>query len=189
MSSDELDEPSGRDFAGRDHFAAIPWCAELLNTPGLTLWSPPRDATLWTRTLNVPDAVAAFLLFYRAPATPRTALVEEVSALVSLGPGINGFPGVAHGGIIAVTFDEVLGRHVWLNGSDREGGLPNPVHMTKYLTSTFARPVPVPGTYRVVSRIARHEGRRVYVTGEMRDGEGTVLATADALWVAVKTKL
>jgi hypothetical protein len=59
------------------HFKAIPWCASHLSSPNLIIETPhtrvPKpdcDEALIAQTLNRPDAIAAFAVFWTPPPSP-----------------------------------------------------------------------------------------------------------------------
>ncbi|KAL1844212.1 hypothetical protein VTJ49DRAFT_3868 [Mycothermus thermophilus] len=197
-------------------FRSIPWCAALLDKPGLTIQQAEsrrlnRTAldALCSRTLNQPGAIPAYVIFYdpnEGLSSSHTSsssddkplpLITQVSSLVALGPLVNGWTGICHGGIIATLLDETLGQIFAANG--RHGRLPGkkaaavPV-MTGYLNTKFVRPVrtgtvEAPRVILVTSRIVRHEGRKFFMKADVRDEKGAVLSEADALFVMLKEKL
>lgn len=82
----------------------------------------------------------------------------------------HGGPGVAHGGWTAAVFDDVL-NVVALRVEPRL--------VTKSLTVSYLRPVPVGRHLHVLARIERHVGRRWEVSAEMTL-PGAVLVTGRA---------
>ncbi|GAA2329495.1 PaaI family thioesterase [Streptomyces violaceusniger] len=85
-------------------------------------------------------------------------------------PFWHGGPGVAHGGWIAAVFDDAL-NVVALRIEPRL--------VTKSLTVSYLRPVPVGRPVEVSARIDRHAGRQWEVSAEMTLAD-TALATARA---------
>lgn len=77
-----------------------------------------------------------------------------------------GGPGVAHGGWIAATFDEVTGHVPLLAGR---------LAVTGQMTVSYLKPVPIERPLRARARVVRKEERRWLVEGELR------LASTDAL--------
>ncbi|RAQ98820.1 hypothetical protein DDE82_008881 [Stemphylium lycopersici] len=63
------------------------------------------------------------------------AETREMVAVVWIGGGLSGWPGVAHGGAIATVFEEVFARMV--RGPD---GIVEPVHRPDSLSLTYAKP-------------------------------------------------
>ncbi|KAI4949235.1 hypothetical protein J4E91_005699 [Alternaria rosae] len=60
---------------------------------------------------------------------------REMVAVVWIGGGMSGWPGVAHGGAIATVFEEIMARMV--RGPD---GIVEPVHRPDSLSLTYAKP-------------------------------------------------
>ncbi|MCU0311817.1 MAG: PaaI family thioesterase [Acidimicrobiales bacterium] len=88
-----------------------------------------------------------------------------------------GSPGRVHGGVLALTLDEVLGNAVTASGASG---------LTVALSVRFRGPTPVDRPVDIVARFAGRDGRKSRATGEVVvDGVTTV--EADALFVAVAT--
>ncbi|WP_198664489.1 PaaI family thioesterase [Jiangella endophytica] len=81
----------------------------------------------------------------------------------------------AHGGAIALAFDEVLGRLA-------NAGPPS---RTAYLHVDYRRVLPVGIPLQVSARIIRRENRKLFVTGEIRR-DGVVAASGEGLWVVLR---
>lgn len=86
-----------------------------------------------------------------------------------------GPPGSVHGGFVAAAFDEVLGRVQSLTG--------NP-GMTGTLIVRYRRPTPLYKEIVIRGRIDRIEGRKIFTTGELYDGD-TLCAEAEAIFISV----
>ncbi|KAI1850315.1 hypothetical protein JX265_002213 [Neoarthrinium moseri] len=176
------------------HFLRIPWCAKYLNEPLVHVWAPPPsrilkptgEDTLWSTTLNTRETFSAFIAFYNKPEQP-TARVDQVRAFLTADHGLQGYPGVIHGGIVATILDEVTGLLPTLN-RDRTA-FPRISYMTAYLNTTYRQPVRTPATILVSATITKSEGRKLYIKGTIQDEAGTVLAEADVLFVALKHRL
>jgi acyl-coenzyme A thioesterase PaaI-like protein len=82
--------------------------------------------------------------------------------------------GAAHGGIVPLLFDEVLGR---LNSS---GG--RTVGRTAYLHVNYRHITPIGRELELDATLDRIEGRKRFITGRLRDGD-TVVADAEGLFV------
>jgi acyl-coenzyme A thioesterase PaaI-like protein len=87
-----------------------------------------------------------------------------------------GPPGLLHGGVIALLFDQVLGSAATLAG--RWG-------MTAFLTVQYRRAVPLDREVVLTGRITRTEGRKTFIEGGIALAEepDEPLATAEALIV------
>jgi uncharacterized protein (TIGR00369 family) len=96
-------------------------------------------------------------------------------AELALSSRFEGWVGFTHGGIIATLLDEVM---AWsLVASDNWG-------VTARLAVDFRRPVPVEVPIRAEGWVVRSRRRLVDTAGHIVDPSGTVLATANAVYVA-----
>lgn len=116
------------------------------------------------------------------PVAPRTDLVvrpgdPEVRGTVRFGLAHVGPPYRAHGGVIASTFDQVLGI------ATIAGGAPG---MTARMTVTYRRATPIEQDVRIEATLEDAEGRTSRATGRMLDAEGNVTAEAEATFVQLK---
>jgi acyl-coenzyme A thioesterase PaaI-like protein len=194
-------------------FRAIPWCAALLSQPGLVVDLPvsrrrtPADgghrSTLFSRALNTPDSIPAYVVFYPTPdgtdsattsttPTSEVPMVMEAHSLVALGPMVNGHDGVSHGGLVVALLDEIMGQ--LLDANRARGARPRGGAMTGYLNTRFERPVltgsvEAPGVVWLTARVVRYEGRKYWLEAEARDEGRVVLARADALFIELKERL
>jgi len=98
-----------------------------------------------------------------------------VEADVVFGPAFEGAPGRVHGGIVAATFDDLLGAAM---ASTRAIGF------TGRLTVHYRAPVPIDTEISFRLTAGPREGRKLHVHGDARLGD-RVLATADALMILV----
>ena len=99
---------------------------------------------------------------------------DEVWAEFALGPNHQGFPGVAHGGVVAASLDEGGGRVMMTQDGRRMG-------MTAKLEVRYRQPVPLDTPLRALGRRVRDRGRLVSTHAEIRDAAGQVLAEAEVL--------
>jgi hypothetical protein len=86
-----------------------------------------------------------------------------------------GPPTCVHGGVIAATFDEVLGTANMLAG--------NPA-MTGTLTIRYRKPTPLRTTLRVEARSLGRDGRKVRTSGALYNGD-VLCAEAEGIFVMV----
>lgn len=87
-----------------------------------------------------------------------------------------GFGGLAHGGLIATVLDEVM---AWcLYGFDEFA-------VTAKMELTYRKPVPIGQPLRATAWRHEDRGRAKKVRGEVRDAAGQLLASAEALFLAV----
>lgn len=113
-----------------------------------------------------------------------TAIVEEglaISAQFTVTENHQGAPGLAHGGLLSLAFDEALGKLMWL--------LRAPA-VTARLETDFLLPVPIGTTLYISAHIVGQQGRKVYSVAEGRIGgvDGPLATRAASLFVIVPMK-
>lgn len=124
-----------------------------------------------------------------AAAGTTSARVDEVYNLLRLGPGVNGYAHRVAGGIIGVILDECMGVLGLINKSLGVQGAVGGFLVTANLKIDYVKAVPTPGIYLATATLRELKGRKCYFDASIKDGEGTVLATADSLWIDVAAKL
>jgi acyl-coenzyme A thioesterase PaaI-like protein len=89
-----------------------------------------------------------------------------------------GAPGLAHGGLLSLAFDEAMGKLMWL--------IRTPA-VTGRLETDFLMPVPMGRTLFINARITGQSGRKVYVEAEGRldSVTGDIAVRAAAIFIAV----
>ena len=89
-----------------------------------------------------------------------------------------GAPGLAHGGLLSLAFDEALGKLMWLIRSPA---------VTARLETDFLKPVPMGSTLHITAEISGQVGRKVYTRAEGRldSPDGPLAVKAAALYVVV----
>lgn len=87
-----------------------------------------------------------------------------------------GAPGLAHGGILALAFDETLSSLMWL--------IRRPA-VTARLESDFLSPVPVGSRLLITAEVTGVAGRKVYSKAVGRIDDGPPVLSAQALFVIV----
>ena len=96
---------------------------------------------------------------------------------VTFGRFYLGRNGAAHGGAIPLVFDDVLGRLAGAGGRSPS--------RTAYLHVNYRAITPVGRELQVTARFDREEGRKRFLSGELRDG-GTLCADVEGLFVALR---
>ena len=86
------------------------------------------------------------------------------------------YPGRTHGGMIGALLDELIGRAIWIND-------PNMWGVTITLTIKYRKPVPYDTELIGEGRILCETSRTFTGTGEIRDLDNNVLATAEATYM------
>ena len=89
-----------------------------------------------------------------------------------------GAPGLAHGGLLSLAFDEALGKLMWLIRAPA---------VTARLETDFLKPVPMGTNLHITARITGQVNRKVYTAAEGRLGgpDGEIAVKAAALFVIV----
>jgi acyl-coenzyme A thioesterase PaaI-like protein len=89
-----------------------------------------------------------------------------------------GAPGLAHGGLLSLAFDEALGKLMWL--------IRTPA-VTGRLETDFLMPVPMGRTLYIDARITGQSGRKIYTQaqGRLDSPTGEVAVMAAALFISV----
>ncbi|WP_419928747.1 PaaI family thioesterase [Candidatus Poriferisocius sp.] len=103
----------------------------------------------------------------------------EVHGRMNLSAIYAGPPGLVHGGIIAMVFDELLGVVNVVNG---RGGY------TGTLNVKYHRPTPLMEEIALRAWPSGSEGRKLYAAGEMVY-DGTVTATAEGVFIRANRQL
>ncbi|MBW3620606.1 MAG: PaaI family thioesterase [Actinobacteria bacterium] len=101
---------------------------------------------------------------------------EEAVAEVELGPAFEGAPGRSHGGIVAAVFDDVLGYMLTFL---RQPGF------TGELTVRYLAATPIGQRLEFRARVTAREGRKIWAEAEATAADGSVVASATALFIAV----
>jgi uncharacterized protein (TIGR00369 family) len=106
----------------------------------------------------------------------RDAAAQRVRGRFRLPARYQGAPGIIHGGIIAVVFDEALGKV-------------NRFHdvraVTAELTVEYLRPIRVDQEIHVEAFHVERNDRNLIHEGEIRDAEGRLLARSWGRFVAI----
>jgi len=99
----------------------------------------------------------------------------EIRGTVTLPDHFNGYPGVAHGGIVTAVLDETAGRSVLVDGGFEE------LMVTAKLETVFRRPTPTGVPLVAVGRLLRRSGSRAEAEAELLLPDGTVSARCTVL--------
>jgi uncharacterized protein (TIGR00369 family) len=105
----------------------------------------------------------------------RTATAPVNLTRVHEGP-----PGYIHGGIVATLMDEAMSK---LNRAFRV------LAMTRHMEVDYLRPSPLGETLRLTGRHLRADGRKLFHEAELHHPDGTLLASAKGLFVALDPEI
>lgn len=100
---------------------------------------------------------------------------DRVLGTAVFGQQYEGPPGHVHGGFVAAAFDEVLGMAQSLSGQSG---------MTGRLVVHYRKPTPLHRELTFEGKVERREGRKVFTTATLRDGE-VLCAEAEGLFIQV----
>ena len=103
---------------------------------------------------------------------------QNLTAVFTVTENHQGAPGLAHGGLLSLAFDEALGKLMWL--------LRSPA-VTARLETDFIRPVPLGTTLFITAEITGQVNRKVYsaAVGRLGSPDGEIAVRAAALFVIV----
>lgn len=100
---------------------------------------------------------------------------DRIRGEVTLDRRHEGAPGFAHGGAVATVLDDTLGSVLMLLGRPA---------VTGKLEVDYRHPAFLNRRFELEAWAERQEGRKVYIAGEMREGD-TLIAEARGLFVQV----
>jgi uncharacterized protein (TIGR00369 family) len=93
-----------------------------------------------------------------------------------------GYPGMAHGGIVAAILDEVGGRTVMINN-------PNRFFVTAHMDVRYRHPVPVGVLLEAVGWMIKRRASRTRAHAEIITNRQAILAEADILYTDLPLNL
>ncbi len=102
----------------------------------------------------------------------------QARATVTLSTQFQGYPGVAHGGIVTTILDETIGRAPMSGDAKR-------FMFTAKIEVRFRLPVPLGVPLTVTARLEKDRGRMAIGIGEIRLPDGTLAADATATLMAI----
>ncbi|PVV04204.1 hypothetical protein BB560_001291 [Smittium megazygosporum] len=122
-------------------------------------------------TLNEPDHLLL----------PPIMFVEkekkEVVYIFYIGQKLCGHPGITHGGVQAILYDEAMARPAFLN-------LPRNSAFTAYLNINYKSPAFVNQILIMKCKLEETDGRKALVTASLENTDNTIISTAESLFVA-----
>jgi len=167
----------------------IPWCIDLLRSdievvevPTREMQNPPSSEvsnSMFLHTLYTPSAIRAQINFKRPTREPDAITLYEYCYLLSIGSGVDGKRGRAHGGFNALILDQMTGTI-----AAQVGGGTAPATAT--MTVDYKAPIDTPSVILCRGWPVEKSGRKVWVKASVEDGAGRVLAVAKALFVSAR---
>ncbi len=129
------------------------------------------------RAAQQPNSLMCFVCGVSNPAGLNLRFFNDgpntCRADVILGEQYQGYPGVAHGGIVATMLDEAMGRAAMSGNPDR-------FMFTAKIEIRYRQHVPTNQPIVLTARIEKDKGRIATAVGEVRLSDGTVAAEAVA---------
>ena len=102
---------------------------------------------------------------------------NQVEATVTIPEHFNGYPGIAHGGIVAAILDETAGRAVMLDGNFDN------LFVTLRLNVAYRRPTPTNTPLEVIGWLEHKGNRGMKVAAKLFLPDGTVTTECKAVVV------
>jgi acyl-coenzyme A thioesterase PaaI-like protein len=99
----------------------------------------------------------------------------EIRGQVTIPEHFNGYPGIAHGGIVGALLDETAGRTILMDGGFEE------LMVTAKLEVAYRHPTPTGVPLTVVGRLLRRSAARAETEAELILPDGAVTARASVL--------
>ncbi|QDS69446.1 hypothetical protein FKW77_005562 [Venturia effusa] len=180
-------------------FKTIPWCRALIDDPNyaftVTFARQPKanqEDELLARTLKTGSTIPALVSYYQKPTSP-TAPIEELRTLVSIGPGVNGWQDMLHGGIAATLLDELMGVLLHLNNEllKERAISAGKIHdhsntVTAELTIKYLKPISTPQTMLIRVWLVKMEGRKGWVDGAIEDAHGNAMVKGSGFFLQLR---
>ena len=200
------------DLEGLSFFEGIPWCATHIRDSAWSTYPTrsrePKSSTedsFFAETLRGERTIQKCLTLCNtaslssapskstaAPAAgPSLPPIPAVKTFYALSSGLNGFPHVAHGGLLASLLDEEMGILLTVNqefGSGGQGAPGSEINsMTLYMNVRYKAAVRTPGVVMGTAEYTKKEGRKTWIKAAVVDEEGTECAIAEAMFLEVPT--
>lgn len=195
-----------------DAFTPLTWATPYLRSPNWIACDrdrgsePGEDTDRFCReTMHANHGVRHWLELYEKPA-PGAKITRAIS-LIKYGTGLNGFPGICHGGALFTLMDEAMvhimvtntvlehGRDFVKVGEDHWRLLLNqgrPVQevlrgrlATAEVNIKFLAPVVCPGVVGIETDVLEDKTNTMRLRAVMKDRQGRPVVQAEALWVRV----
>jgi acyl-coenzyme A thioesterase PaaI-like protein len=190
----------------------LTWAKPYLTSPDWSVRERSRGADPSTDifcrlAMRHNNGVSHWVELFLKPAPGES--VQKTVSLIKFGTGLNGFPGICHGGATLTLMDEGLAYAMIANGLGDDDTYLTEEHnqmwkaikqgtslvealkgmyVTAKMDIQFLRPVPVPGLVGIETEILEIKGPKMKMRGVMKDAKGTPLMQADGLWIQIGGK-
>lgn len=109
----------------------------------------------------------------------KSRISGDILALIRFGSQLNGYPGIVHGGITSLMFDNTYG---WLLLTTPAAGSA----FTANLNVNYRKPI-MPNSFATLrTKMTKIEERKVFMEATMHDGENNLLADSTTLFVKMR---
>jgi acyl-coenzyme A thioesterase PaaI-like protein len=193
-------------------FAPLTWATPYFTSPDWVVLERSRGANpstdLFCRlAMQSNDGVSEWLELFQKPVLGEK--VQKTVSLIKFGNGLNGYPGICHGGATLALMDEGLAyamvayqigdddshltdlySEMWkaIEQGTSVAEVLKGMYVTAKLDIRFLRPVLVPGLVGIETEVLEIKGPQMKIRGVMKDAKGTPLMQADGLWVKIGGK-
>lgn len=162
----------------------VSWCQRLLNSDISEVEIPARGVamntavsnSMFTQTLYTSDAIYALVSFKRPTMESDAVTSWELCFLVSIGTGVDGKTGRAHGGFNALMLDQMTGS---VAAKVSQSVAP----ATATMTVDYKAAIETPSVVLCRGWAVERQGRKTWVKASIEDGQGKTLASAKALFI------
>jgi acyl-coenzyme A thioesterase PaaI-like protein len=131
-------------------------------------------------TLYTPRGIRASLSFRRPCTEPDSILGVEECLLLSVGDGLDGKKGRAHGGFNSLMLDHISGAAAY-------NVRPDPIPpATATITVDFKAPIATPCVVLCRGWVIETSGRKIWVKGLIEGEGGSVCASSRSLFISAR---
>ena len=164
------------------------WCLNILRGPSVVIIPQRTDPqssggnervsnSMFEYTLYSERGIRAHLLLQRPTSEPDSILPTEDCMLISIGDGLDGKAGRAHGGFNALILDQISGG---LAHRARPVRIPP---ATATITIDYKAPISTPAVILLRAWAYELVGRKIWVKGVIEDEKGNLLASSKSLFI------
>jgi len=164
------------------------WCLNILRDSSVVIIPQRIDPqssggnervsnSMFEYTLYSERGIRAHLLLQRPCSEPDSILPTEDCMLISIGDGLDGKAGRAHGGFNALILDQISGG---LAHRARPVRIPP---ATATITIDYKAPISTPAVILLRAWAYELVGRKIWVKGVIEDENGKLLASSKSLFI------